>query len=281
MKKVLSILITLVAFSFNMNADNIADAGRCRLVNFKPAIFTTDIERSESDLLSGIWILGSSLESDVNQKFIFEKGGKLLIFNETTERGITVDEKKWKLVDFEGEVYLALTDVHAPKRTVKDELYKISQTCDGMELKHIKSGKMMVFDYKTLKQAGISQRDVAGEWMTTQYPFDIAQRFDQPGTFEPVRGAFVKLDLNEDGSYTKSFGGEVKTFTENGTWSLSRDGKYIVLSKDRKKFGESNLEAIEIQKLNSDKLVVRSSIHAESLTSYTTGTKLFYFTRKS
>ncbi|MCC6689658.1 MAG: hypothetical protein IT268_11475 [Saprospiraceae bacterium] len=277
MKKTLSILIMMIAFVFNMNAESMNDIGRCRLINMQPVDYSSNIEKSEADLLSGIWILGSNPDSDVNQKFIFEKNGKLFIFNETTERGITVDEKKWRLMDFEGEVYL----VFEGNSKGKDELFRMNQTCDGMELKNAKTGKLMAFEYKSLKQSAINKSELVGNWTTTQYPFEIAQRFDQPGTFEPVRGAFVSLDLNDNGSYTRSYGGEVKSFSEHGTWTLSRDGKYIVLASSNRKFGENNLQAIEIQKLNNNKLVVRSAISANNLTAYTTGTKLFHFAKKS
>jgi hypothetical protein len=41
---------------------------------------------------------------------------------------------------------------------------------------------------------------------------------------------FFDIELSENGNYTKRFGSEIKTFTENGTWSISKDGKYIIFN---------------------------------------------------
>jgi hypothetical protein len=58
------------------------------------------LKKSEDDLLSGIWISGESIENEVNQKLMFEKNGKLLVFNETTDKGIQVEEKKMEIDGF-------------------------------------------------------------------------------------------------------------------------------------------------------------------------------------
>ncbi|MBL7829432.1 MAG: hypothetical protein JNK41_00280 [Saprospiraceae bacterium] len=278
MKRTLSFLIFLIGLGFNMSAHNITGSDRCRLVNELQDTHSSIIEKSEDDLLSGIWISGESIENEVNQKLMFEKNGKLLVFNETTDKGIQVEEKKWRLMDFEGGVFLVLSG----KSAGKEELYKISQTCDGMELKNINTGKLLSFDYASIKATDVKRSDITGIWTSTQYPFEIAQRFDQPGTFEPIRGAFFDIELSENGNYTKRFGSEIKTFTENGTWSISKDGKYIIFNnKSDKKSSNQPLEALEIHRLNGNKLVARSSITAANLSAFSTGTKSFHFTKKS
>lgn len=278
MKKAFLLSVLMLGLSIFMQAAVNNDTFRCRLNSADQDTHSSIVEKSEEDLLSGIWITGSTVDNEVNQTLMFEKNGKLLVFNETTDRGIRVEEKKWKLMDFEGGVFLVMS---SPAKG-KEELYKISQTCDGMELKNITTGKLLSFDYSSIKSTNVSKNDLIGSWNNSQYPFEIAQRFDQPGTFEPIRGAFYNLELAENGTYVKHFGSEIKTFSEEGTWSLSKDGKYIIFNvKNGNRSSKDSMEALEISRINDTKLVVKSAINADNISAYTTGTKAFHFSKKS
>lgn len=281
MKRSVSIMMLLLSIVSGMQASTnpMYPTNRCRLgLNYENA-FVFSAEKTKEDLLSGIWISGADFQNEIHQTWMFEQTGKLNIFNETTEAGIKVDERTWKVVDFEGSVFLM---VSSPNN--KAELhFKVNPTCNGMELQNIQTGETHSFDYTVIKSKVSNGSDITGSWICNQYPFEISQRFDQVGSFETVKGAFLNLEINTDGTYSKSFGSEIKCFTEKGQWRLSKDGKYILLIPSLTQNPKNvAMEALEIQKIKGDKLVIKTAITStENISAFKTNTRNFQFIRCS
>ncbi len=129
------------------------------------------------------------------------------------------------------------------------------------------------------------QTALTGAWEMNTYPFDIATSIDQCGAFEAMKGSYFNLDLNEDGTYTKSFGSLMVNLEETGIWEVSNDGNYILFHA----VGNNNAENVyatklaKIKKMDNDQIIIRQALDAPGSyfeDMFCTITKDFVFDKK-
>ncbi len=282
MKKSTLTLVTMIALISSLLANPNTSINRCRIEMMDKDTYTSMVNKNEEDLLSGIWTSSALMGSEETQTLLFDKSGSMLVLSTTFDQGITVNQKNWRVMDFDGKPFLVISEMNKSK----EELYQLTPTCDGIELMNVASGKQLKYNYTSIAQKGDRNqltKDLIGKWESTNYPFEIAKDFSQCGSFVPVQGAYFSIELNKDGSFTKTFGSDLQKYTQAGKWEISKDGKFVIFKTNNingKKIKTTQLEGMEIERYNGNKLHAKGAIATkDNTTLFCTNTKTFSFTR--
>jgi len=219
------------------------------------------------DLALGTWTVDNSSNSGTKSMYLFDISGDLMILTTGMDFGTSVEAKTWEVTEYDNKTFLSV----GVKGEQKDELYEINKSQDGILLSNVLEAKEIKLDFmpspSTSKQ---SKELVFGSWHSASYPFEIASNFDNCGSFEPIRGAFFNLDLNRDGSYSKSWGGELQQFNTKGQWIMAAGGTQLLLLNDKGISGE----AYTVESLHGNKIFLKGSIQSTSSV-YCTPIKVF------
>ena len=282
MKKSTLTLVTMITLICSVLATPTNNINRCRIEMMDKDTYASITNRNEEDLLSGIWTSNTLMGSGESQTLLFDKSGSVMILSSSFDNGISVNQKNWKVMDFDGKAFLVMSDTHKSK----EELFQLNQTCEGIELVNVATGKVLKFNYNAINLENdktILAKQLVGKWESTNYPFEIAKNFNQCGSFVPVNGAFFGLELKEDGSFKRTFGGELQKYSQTGTWEVSKDGKYLVFKTTHQngiKLKSQSLDGMEIERFNGNKLHAKAALSTkDNSTVFCTNTKTFSFTR--
>jgi hypothetical protein len=282
MKKSTLTLVTMIALISSLLANPNTSINRCRIELMDKDTYTSIVTRNEEDLLSGIWTSSTMIGSEETQTLLFDKSGSMMVLSSTFDKGITVYQKSWRVMDYDGKAFLVISETNKSK----EELYQLTQTCEGIELMNVANGKQFRYNYSSIGQKtdrNQLSKELVGTWSSSNYPFEIAQNVNQCGSFIPVQGAYFSIELNKDGSYTKTFGSDLQKYTQSGKWEISKDGKFVIFKTNNingKKLKNTQLEAMEIERYNGNKLHAKGAIATkDNTTLFCTNTKTFSFTR--
>jgi len=231
MKNYLLIVITFVlALNLNANTTPTKTTSNCRLDQGDLTLFNAPTKFVEKDLLHGIWTKELKNETTGStEKYIYQFNdfGVLDVISNDVEGNIKSEKSFWSIQEFNNSAFLVLTDMN----TMKDKLYQIEPTCDGMVLTDIAGNKSTELDYhasKTTSELNRIRAMITGKWVSTVYPYDLTTNVATYGTFEKMENAFLKYQFKKDGTYVKLFGSEMVEVLERGFWEISKDGKYIL-----------------------------------------------------
>lgn len=109
---------------------------------------------------------------------------------------------------------------------------------------------------------------MVGTWESTVYPFAIKNGKKKARK----EGAFLQYHFQADGNYTIEYGDDDDRFQETGYWSISSNGKKIVLNA-----ADSNKkQTIMIKYLELDELVLEHA-EVERVKSFSPGDKSVFF----
>ena len=282
MKKSTLTLVTMITLICSVLATPTNNINRCRIEMMDKDTYASIINRNEEDLLSGIWTSNTLMGSGESQTLLFDKSGIVMILSSSFDNGISVSQKNWKVMDFDGKAFLVMSEISKSK----EELYQLNQTCEGIELVNVATGKVLKFNYNAINIENDKTKlakQLVGKWESTNYPFEIAKNFNQCGSFIPVNGAFFSIELKEDGSFKRTFGGELQKYNQTGTWEVSKDGKYLVFKTTHQngiKLKSHSLDGMEIERFNGNKLHAKAALSTkDNTTIFCTNTKTFSFTR--
>ena len=82
---------------------------------------------------------------------------------------------------------------------------------------------------ENVKEDTVTKTVLAGEWVFTGFSYDIIDNIHGCGDFVTANGAYLTLDFNENGTYTKTYGNDNNEITESGEWKISEDNKTLNL----------------------------------------------------
>lgn len=109
---------------------------------------------------------------------------------------------------------------------------------------------------------------MVGTWESTVYPFAIKN-----GKKKARKdGAFIQYNFQADGNYTVEYGDSDDRFQESGHWSISSNGKKIVLRAN----DSNKKQTIMIKYLELDELVLEHA-EVERVKSFSPGDKSVFF----
>lgn len=191
---------------------------------------STDISqkaRISADLIGGIWQIESTAEGTIGE-IIFHEFGVADEILPDEEGGKTLKQVQWTLEEYNNAIFLVIShrgDAH------QTNLYRLAQTCEGMDLTDVGSLRRLQLRYEGKKLASIKNLSqyLTGEWITDTYPFDLTNSVDDCGTFKPMDDAFLQMSFRMDGTYARSIGNRGYTLRETGFWDIADDGRYLLM----------------------------------------------------
>jgi hypothetical protein len=279
-------LLTLSPLSQNF-ADNYSPEERCREI-IKVAEMSPDVVSNvKADLVSGKWIveqelLGTSQFQSSNTSLYFYNYGMADLLSTDSENGIQLITYLWRIEKFGEEPFLVLTS----KEDRSEKLFKVEQTCKGINLTNAVSGDKTSMVFQKIKEASELNDirfNLTGSWDCMTYPFDITSDTETCGTFEKMNGAFLSYELNEDGTYSKKLGTTHMEVEEKGFWEVSEDGKYIIFHAAKRGNAEEVFATYvaEVSHLNYGEMVLKQALHGtgDFDTLFCTDIKTFFFNK--
>jgi hypothetical protein len=279
-------LLTLSPLSQNF-ADNYSPEERCREI-IKVAEMSPDVVSNvKADLVSGKWIveqelLGTSQFQSSNTSLYFYNYGMADLLSTDSENGIQLITYLWRIEKFGEEPFLVLTS----KEDRSEKLFKVEQTCKGINLTNAVSGDKTSMVFQKIKEASELNDirfNLTGSWDCLTYPFDITSDTETCGTFEKMNGAFLSYELNEDGTYSKKLGTTHMEVEEKGFWEVSEDGKYIIFHAAKRGNAEEVFATYvaEVSHLNYGEMVLKQALHGtgDFDTLFCTDIKTFFFNK--
>jgi hypothetical protein len=222
-----------------------------------------------SHLASGFWTKKSGEQEMLIQ---FYETGKMEWITYAKRSKMDATYKVWQL-DFNSET---------PFLTLKKEgqnigeCFKLERNCDGIILTNSKTKERILLEKKLAVELPVIrkiERRLTGSWSNATYPFDISKNKNENGTRRAMKNAYLKIALQQDGTYFKKYGSEKVHLIEKGTWEISRDGQFILMKNN------SQTSIAKIQHLDLDEMVIEWQLNHSKNTDFATGIKSFAFIR--
>lgn len=268
-------------------ADNYSPEERCREI-IKVAEQSPDVvSKVKADLISGKWmveqkLLGTSQMQSSNTSLYFYDYGMADLVSMHPQNSIQLITYLWRVEKFGEEAFLVLTS----KEGRSEKLFKVEQTCKGINLTNAVNGDKTSMVFQRIKEAAELndiRYNLTGSWDCMTYPFDITTDTETCGTFEKMDGAYLAYQLNEDGTYTKNLGTTHMDVEENGFWEVSEDGKYIIFHAAKRGNAEEVFATYvaEVSHLNYGEMVLKQALHGtgDFDTLFCTDIKTFFFNK--
>ncbi|MCB0663445.1 MAG: hypothetical protein KDC24_11940 [Saprospiraceae bacterium] len=279
-------LLTLSSFTQSF-AGNYSPEERCREILKVPTISPDVVSNVKADLISGKWmveqeLLGSSQFQSSNTNLYFYNYGMADLVSTDPQTGIQLITYLWRVEKFGEEPFLVLTS----KEGRSEKLFKVEQTCKGINLTNAVSGEKTTMVFQKIKEEkelnGI-KFNLTGSWDCMTYPFDITTNTETCGTFEKMEGAYLKYEMKEDGTYTKNLGTDQMDVEEKGFWEVSEDGQYIIFHAAKRGNAEEIFATYvaQVSHLNYGEMVLKQALHGtgEFDTLFCTDIKTFFFNK--
>lgn len=198
---------------------------KCRIAVREINYAVGNVQRIENDLIHGIWTLKS-----LNSKLIFQfKDFGMLDLIELKETGNTAYKNAlWQVEEINGRAVLVITEKDMRQR----RQFGVEQTCLGVVLKDQESLEELKLIHQSASNSmkiNLMKANLVGDWTNVTYPFNLATELDQCGTFEEMKGAFLRYRFNPDGTFQLTYGSSMMTVRESGCWELGINGEYVLL----------------------------------------------------
>ena len=135
-------------------------------------------------------------------------------------------------------------------------MLKIKQTCEGIVLVNVADEEALFLDYQplnTLLKINSTKEHLIGEWTNVT-------------AFKPLRKsaktsrAFLNYQFFTDGTFTCKYGNKNKTIAEEGTWEISKDGRFLLLQN-----GMGQTQVIKISQVDNHGLVLEQVMETNTV----------------
>ncbi|MCF8238338.1 MAG: hypothetical protein K9I85_09310 [Saprospiraceae bacterium] len=138
-------------------------------------------------------------------------------------------QSQWTLEEYNNALFLVISHLNGDNQT---NMYRVFQTCDGIDLTDIGSLERLSFKFVGKKgNASVDHmsQNLTGEWISSGYAFDQATTMDDCGTFQPMHDAFLQYSFRGDGTFARALGNKGMTLREIGFWDITDDGQFLLM----------------------------------------------------
>ncbi len=252
MKRILITLITLslcgLVSSQAMPTDN------CRKFPGKARGSDAMKYQVEADLLQGVWTVGHG--DQLSEMLSFDASGRAVRHEAFADgQHFGTDQLRWSVQLINHEPVLTLVEEGGSTL----ESYQVDQTCDGVVLTDLTTGQRTEYAYsrpdRMRKLNRLSQ--LAGQWVNTQ-PDLMLRPICEDGRTVRIELAEVRYTFREDGTFAKLISSRkdpALRYAETGQWTVSADGKHLILHQQDES-GEMISLFAPIKHLEMDEMVL-------------------------
>lgn len=200
-----------------------------------------DKQRFYTEVLTGEWVGHSQNET---LYYCFGANGKASVVAQKVNGPLRVFNATWSLV-WQNEKWLLQMEETISKRIFG---YEIDLFSDKSILGHDEMGNSLSLDLDESLFATdrLDREDILmAQWQSTYISAEG----------EPAN---VGLQLNPDGTYTRTFSAAYVTVAESGTWVLTCDGNFIFFRPE----GSGEVRASRVTRANQNSLVLTEALEA-------------------
>ncbi|MCO6485754.1 MAG: hypothetical protein J5I41_08275 [Saprospiraceae bacterium] len=193
-----------------------------------PGDYATEKARLAADLTAGVWQMQTGRLGDARGSIFFHEFGMADQIITATDGKMDYKRLHWTIEMYNGAPFLVISHIQLDGQV---NLYRMTPNCEGMDLTDAASLERIRLIYAGPRTAEVEKMAhyLTGSWTTDAYPFDITDQLDQPGTFEPINGAFLQLAFKGNGTFVREWGNVGVTYREEGYWDITADGEYLLL----------------------------------------------------
>lgn len=209
----IAILMAGATSMFAMN-DISTENTRCRELAKAPSSISADL-RVAQDLVNGAWLTSSK------SKYEFTENGSLAVFSKNKKGEMTAEVSTWNVDIVEGTPVLLINDKKAGT-----ELFHVRQTCDGLNLVSVTTHDMMTLEYVSVARPGFAndvKANLPGEWTNVSL-------IESKKNCDNSNGSYLNYSFGENGRYRIDYGSRTSQELEEGSWSISKDGQFLLLT---------------------------------------------------
>lgn len=242
----IAILMAGVTSMFATN-DFSSENTRCRELAEASVSVAADA-RAALDLVNGLWT------DDSQTTYVFSKNGSLILFSKNGKGETRANLSDWK-VDMLDDVPV----LFIYGKSTGAELFHIEQTCQGIDLTNLANHDLISLDYKTIPRSGHAnkvEKNLPGDWTSVTL-------IESEKKCESVRGAYLNYSFGENGRYRIDYGSQATQELEEGKWSVSKDGQFLLLTDS---FG--NVSVIRIAQVDSHGLILEQVMASNEISEY-------------
>jgi hypothetical protein len=217
MKTSALIAILMAGVTF-MSAANIfpSENTRCRELAKSPVEMSDHLFIAK-DLMNGIWV------SDDDSKYEFGTNGTLAVFSNHKNEQVSADLSGWKVEMLDGAPVLLVL-----KTGAYPIMYDVEQTCEGIKLVNKYNHDVISLDFVEVALPGHAcevKKNLLGAWTNVTL-------IESDEKCEHGKGAYLNYDFAKDGTYQCKYGSQTLNEMEIGTWSVSKDGQFLLLTSN-------------------------------------------------
>ena len=229
-------------FAFHSTSSNSTNASEiCHLENRNLDTELSLGNRIRLDLTSGVWMTDDICQkSNVSIQFN-QKGNANFIFEAKENTRPDFLQYSWELEKI-GSMYFL---IWSEEQCQKESMFKIEQTCEGILLTDPATDSEICL--KKMPKIADNKMDflrmsLIGNWENASYPFVGSGK-------KKMKNAFFHYQFNANGTYLIEFGNRKRTFSENGNWEISRDGKYVLFYQNGKKINLAKIAHLDLDEM--------------------------------
>jgi hypothetical protein len=213
----ITMLLSTFSFADTLNVNE--KDKRCRQLFETPTTAANALYKVKYDLENGIWKSSKFMYNTKEslKTFSFKSNGDATVVSEFVNGEVTYSEINWNLNQVGENIFLVLTDVEG----VAENMYNIKQNCEGIVLTEVVFQKHIVLEYSPespILDTKISM-DVIGKWKN--------MKLGSTDNNSPVY-----FNFGYRNKFSKIFVESHAEKVMNGTWTITKDGNYLVLHYD-------------------------------------------------
>ncbi len=237
--------------------------------------------RVATDLVEGTWKIHWQNGQGKTGQIIFHEFGAADQILKNSDGTYMFHQSQWTLEEYNNALFLVISHLEGENRT---NMYRVFQTCDGIDLTDIGSLERLSFKFAGKKgnaPVDYMSQNLTGEWISNGYAFDHATDMEDCGTFQPMKDAFLQYSFRGDGTYARALGNRGMTIRESGFWDITEDGRFLLMHvKDVSGNQILRTDVAELAQMQDGSFAIRQAlVNKDKNDLFCTNLKEFGFTR--
>ena len=270
MKKIMAVaILSLVWLGMNANNPQNLTIPQCDWAAYELNENLTICEKICNNLVTGFWEKKGGNEKIIIQ---FHDSGRMDWVSSSKAKGTTYAYGQWEVKTSKEAPILIWTN---EDNTINNS-FELERTCEGLLLINKKTGATFILKHQLKKNIAAiktAKSGLTGNWSNATYPFDISENRKSVGTRKAMKGAFLKITFQEDGTFFQKIGNDKEGLATVGRWEISKDGQFIFMHSGNK------INIAKIQHLDLDELVLEWQLDCKENNDFSTQQKSFAFIR--